>query len=365
MRLSLTALAALTVSAAMAIPLPEDFDYKTFDATTGFDVQKKVANPYSGYSGGKWLDNWTSGGVPHPGTNYFSNGYIMYAPKQSAAGYTPVFPGDLLALNSLIETPEASRKMKFTELLGLGGGALGIGSTGQGVITTGDFSIRSSEESPFSIMRCSSCSKAYTYTFDIGGRFRATPESVLTFCGDDKFATTNAQWLFTFVFPATTDVSEFYGTVRLADAKIELDSTVFGGTFEMTNEWVGVSVDPAGNPVENTPPRLYANVCDTSAKAVILHESAQFDLATTAYDWTIGDLTDNGGELLVKVSQTANQGGTLTVTNSISIADKLRIVNTAAAWTTVNESEPDAMPIIVFGAEVSLDGIDADRFELV
>ena len=363
MRLSLTALAALTVSAAMAIPLPEDFDYKTFDATTGFDVHT-MDDPYSGYSGGKWINNWSSGKEPEPGTNYFSNGYSMYAPKITSGG-NPVFPGDLLALNSLITTQQASKKLTFTELLGLGGGALGVGSSGQGVITTGDFSIRSSEESPFSILRNASCSKAYVYTFDIRGKFRATPESVLTFVGSDKYVTTNAQWLFTFMFPATTDVSEFYGKVRLADAKVELNSAVFGGTFEMTNEWFGVTVDPAGNPVANTPPRLYANACDTSAKGVILHESAQFDLASTAYDWTIGDLTDNGGELLFKVSQAANQGGTLTITNSISIADRLRIVNTATAWKTVDESEPAAMPIIVFGADVNLDGIDADSFELV
>ena len=365
MRLSLTALAALTVSAAMAIPLPEDFDYKTFDATTGFDVQTKVANPYAGYSGGVWLDNWTSGVAPHSGTNYFTNGYITYAPKQTTSGVNPEFPGDLLALNSLIETPQGSRKLTFKELLGLEGGALGIGSTGQGVITTGDFSIRSSEENPFSIQRCSSLSASYIYAFDIRGKFRATPESVLTFCGNDKYATTNAQWLFTFKFPETTDVSEFYGKVRLADAKVELDSAVFGGTFEMTNEWFGVTVDPLGRPVENTPPRLYANACDTSAKGVILHESAQFDLATTAYNWTVGDLTDDGGEILFKVSQTANQGGTLTITNSISIADRLRIVNTAAAWKTVDESEPVAMPLIVFGADVDLDSVDADSFELV
>lgn len=361
----MTALAALTVSAAMAIPLPEDFDYLTFDATTGFDVQTKVANPYAGYSGGVWLDNWTSGDAPHSGTNYFTNGYITYAPKQNVSGVHPVFPGDLLAVNSLVTTQEASKRLTFKELLGLGGGALGIGSTGQGVITTGDFSIRSSEENPFSILRNSSCSSSYTYTFDIRGKFRATPESVLTFGGIDKYVTTNAQWLFTFKFPATTDVSEFYGKVRLADAKVELDSAVFGGTFEMTNEWFGVTVDPIGRPVENTPPRLYANACDTSAKGVILHESAQFDLASTAYDWTIGDLTDNGGDLLFKVSQTANQGGTLTITNSISIADRLRIVNTAAAWKTVDESEPVPMPIIVFGADVDLEGIDVSRFELV
>lgn len=364
MNLSLTALAVLTVPAAMAIPLPEDFDYKTFDATTGFDVHT-MDDPYSGYSGGEWINNWSSGKKPEPGTNYFSNGYFMYAPKQNTSGVNPEFPGDLLALNSLITTQQASKKLTFTELLGLGGGALGIGSSGQGVITTGDFSIRSSEEKPFSLLRNCAISSSYTYEFNIGGKFRATPESVLTFVGSDKYATTNAQWLFTFKFPATTDVSEFYGKVRLADAKVELDSAVFGGTFEMTNEWFGVTVDPLGRPVANTPPRLYANACDTSAKGVILHESAQFDLASTAYAWTVGDLTDNGGELLFKVSQTANQGGTLTITNSISIAGKLRIVNTATAWKTVDESEPAAMPIIVFGADVNLDGIDADSFELV
>ena len=366
MRRSLTTLAALTVSAAMAIPLPENFDYKTFDATTGFDVHVSD-DTYSAYSGGKWCSNWTSGGEPRLGTNYFSNGCFMYAPKQATSGVNPEFPGDLLALNSLITTQQASRKLTFRELLGLGGGALGVGSTGQGVITTGDFSIRSSEVNPFSILRNASCSALYTYAFDVRGKFRATPESVLTFGAVDKYVTTNAQWLFTFKFPQTTDVSEFYGKVRLADAKVELDSAVFGGTFEMTNEWFGVTVDPLGRPVTNTPPRLYANVCDTSAKGVILHEGAQFDLASTAYDWTVGDLADHGGELLFNVSQTANQGGTLTITNSISIADKLRIVNTATAWTwkTVDESEPVAMPLIVFGEGVDLSDVDVDSFELV
>lgn len=362
MRLSLTALAALTVSAAMAIPLPEDFDYKTFDVTTGFDVHSP-ADTYTGYTGGAWLSNWTSGREPHSGTNYYSNGKLMYAPKMSSGN--PVFPGDLLALDSIIKTPQGSKKFVFNELIGLGGGILGIGSTGQGVITTGDFTIRSSESKPFAIQRNAAFSKRYIYTFDVGEKFRSTPESRLVFNGDKTYATTNAQWLFTFKIPSTTDTSEFYGTIRMPDACIELDTLVFGGTFEMTNEWFGVTVDPLGRPVTNTPPRLYANACDTSAKAVILHESAQFDLATTAFNWRIGDLTDNGGELLFKVSQTANRGGTLTITNSISIADKLRIVNTAAAWTTVDESEPAAMELIVFAADVDLTGVDVGCFELV
>lgn len=362
MRVSLTMLAALTVSAAMAIPLPEDFDYKTFDATTGFDVHTS-ADAYNGYTGGAWLSNWTSGAEPKSGTNYYSNGKLMYAPKMSSGN--PVFPGDLLALDSTIKTPQASKKFVFAELLGLGGGILGVGSTGQGVITTGDFTIRSSESKPFAIQRNAACSKSYTYTFDVGGKFRSTPESWLVFNGDKTYATTNAQWLFTFEFPSTTDTSEFYGTVRMPDACIELDTPVFGGTFEMTNEWFGVTVDPLGQSVTNKPARLYAKACNTSAKGVILHPGTQFDLATAAYDWSVGDLVDNGGELLFKVSQTANQGGTLTITNSISIAGKLRIVNTATAWKTVDESEPAAMPIIVFGADVNLDGIDADRFELV
>lgn len=361
-----TPLLLLFTSAVMSvfgIPLPPDFDYTTFDATTGFDVHTKD-DPWSAYNDGVWGNNWKSDGAPHSGTNFFSNGCIMYAPKQTVSGVNPEFPGDLLALNSLITTQQSSRKLTFKELLGLGGGALGIGNTGQGVITTGDFSIRSSEENPFSILRNASCSALYTYAFNIGGKFRATSESVLTFGGVDKHATTNVQWLFTFKFPATTDVSEFYGKVRLTDASVELDSANFGGTFEMTNAWVGVAFDKAGNPVTNRLARLYANACDTSAKGVILHEGTQFDLSSAAYAWHVGDLTANGGDLLVKVSQTANQGGTLTVTNAIALPRKLRIVNTAAAWKTVDVSEPVAIPLIVFAAEVDLSGVGIDDFEL-
>ena len=129
MRVSLTMLAALTVSAAMAIPLPEDFDYKTFDATTGFDVHT-IADPYSAFKDGEWASNWKSGDAPHPGTNYYSNGKLMYAPKMDSGD--PVFPGDRLALDSIIKTPQGSKKFVYNELIGLGGGILGIGSTGQG-----------------------------------------------------------------------------------------------------------------------------------------------------------------------------------------------------------------------------------------
>lgn len=359
-----TPLLLLFTSAVMSvfgIPLPPDFDYTTFDATTGFDVHT-VDDAYKGYSGGAWLNNWTSGGVPTSGTNYYSNGYNLYAPKMSSG--SPVFPGDLLALDALITTQQASKILTFTELLGLGGGQLGVGSTGQGVKTTGDFSIRSSEAKPFSIARVSTFSKLYAYTFEVGGKFRATPESLLDFIGKEEKAEINQQWLFTFKFPATTDVSEFYGKVRLTDASVELDSANFGGTFEMTNAWVGVAFDKAGNPVTNRLARLYANACDTSAKGVILHEGTQFDLSSAAYAWHVGDLTANGGDLLVKVSQTANQGGTLTVTNAIALPRKLRIVNTAAAWKTVDVSEPVAIPLIVFAAEVDLSGVSIDDFEL-
>lgn len=124
------------------------FDWAVFDETTGFAVHTKD-DPYAAYSGKAWANNWSTGKAPESGTNYYSNGKLLYAPKMDSGH--PVFAGDLLVLDSKFRLMQASKYATFKDFVGMGGGRILVGSTGEGLKTTGDMHFRSTLELPFFI----------------------------------------------------------------------------------------------------------------------------------------------------------------------------------------------------------------------
>ena len=356
----LAAFAQTSFAGAIADLNENGFAWDVFDETTGF-VKHTQNDPWSAYSEYAWASNWSTEKQPEAGTNYYSNGKLVYAPRMESGN--PEFAGDLLVLDSNLRLMQASIQLTFKDFVGLGGGRILVGSTGEGIKTTGDMQFRSTPESPFSISQNSVFGKPSVFSVNAERNLSSVADAVVTLAEEASYVGSNRWWLFTIALSAS-DASGFLGKFLIPDAGLKLNVSKFGGEVELTNRWVDVAVHPVeGYAITNTPGTLSTGL-DGGAEvaAVTLHRGTRFDLSNA--DWTVGDLKVSGAEISVNVSQSRNDGGFLTVTNSISVPGRVRIVNNASAWTSV-DGDPVAIPIIRFSPEVDLSGISLDDFELI
>ncbi|MBE6396285.1 MAG: hypothetical protein E7046_04705 [Lentisphaerae bacterium] len=348
------------IAGAVADLNAKGFDWAVFDETTGFAVHT-MEDPWAAYSGGIWAGNWSTGKAPESGTNYYSNGKLLYAPKMNS-GLHPDFAGDLLVLDSKFRMLQASRHATFNDFVGMGGGRVLVGSTGEGLMTTGEMHFRTTQESPFFISQNSNFGSKTSFSIVSEGGLSSTPETVVSLMEEPDYVGSNKWWHFT-VSVSAPDASGFLGKISIPDACLNLTAVEFGGEIEMTNRWVDVSHHPTeGYAITNTPGVFCCKSDSVKIKAVTLHRGTRLDL--TFGQWVVGDFKVDGAEIAVNVSQGRNDGGFLTVTNSVSIKEKVRIVNAASAWESI-EGVPESIAILRFGREVDMTDISLDDFVLM